>query len=904
MKSILALSVSLFALSVSVPPANAAKPAAAAPKLSQTDAKWRAERISQVRYDLFFRLDPQGSGSQDFHGFTKISFQLQRADGPIRVDFQEGKPTAVTLNGAALSAKDLKAQYNGAFFSFPAERFKPGANEITVEYDHPYSRTGSGLYRFQDPEDQRIYTYTDFEPYQANNLFPCFDQPDLKAMYTVDVDAPGKWVVISSSTEKQKVALNNGRALWKFSHPLAFSTYLFSLHSGEYQVWETKPAGSIPLRLFARHSLAKYVHAEEWFDYTRQGFEFYQKYFDFAYPFGKYDQVIVPDFNAGAMENIAAVTFSERYVQRGPSTGDEKERRASVILHEMAHMWFGDIVTMKWWDDLWLNESFATFMAALAQYENTKFKQAWHSFFAGSKVWAYTEDQLVTTHPIQAEIPDTDAATTNFDGITYGKGASVMKQVLYYAGANEFRDGVRAYFKQFAYQNAELKDFMAALTKASGKDLGHWTERWLQTAGVNTLEAKYQCKDGKISEFMLVQDTGSGQPVQRPHRTLIGLFRVNSSGKVELANSASVLYTGPQTAVSAFLGKDCPFLVFPNHEDHDYAKVRLDTQTLANAKTHLAKIEDSLVRTMFWQALWDMVRDAQFPAQAYAELVIHSIGMETDVKLAGQVLQRLYGRYESQPSVITYLPRGTEASEKNREALHARLEEFFLAQLKQAKPESDFQKLWFDSYYRVAKTKTGQETVKQLLGGQLTFPGLQIDQDRRWNLVKTLNRVGSSQARELAQAELKRDPSDKGKKALIASEASRPELSVKRKWFSTVSAEKSKEPLANLKEAMWNLFPSDQTGLRAQFASSYFENLLRLEKRSPSEFLGHYAESLMPALCTAQSTQALGKFIHQHPTLNVIALKALKEGHDEDGRCVKVRTLAAEFAKTNETKRP
>src|SRR6185312_5421090 len=398
----------------------------------------------------------------------------------------DGALSSFKVNGATAAPVS-----SGDFFALPKDALRAGENVVEVSFTHPYSVDGSGLYRFQDPEDERVYLYSNFEPYAAHRLFPCFDQPDLKATYALSVDAPAAWTVVSTSRERG-IEASGRRRVWTFEKTPRLSTYVFSVHAGPYHVW-TSTAGAIPLRLFARESLARYVDADEWLDVTRRGLDFYGQYFDLPYPFRKYDQLIVPDFNEGAMENVGAVTFGERYVSRSTQTLDEREEAADTILHEMAHMWFGDLVTMKWWDGLWLNESFATYMAALSRARATRYTRAWQTFFGDMKEWAYREDQRETTHPIEAVVPDTGEAFANFDGITYGKGASVLKQLAFLLGENEFRDGVRRYLKDHAYGNTEESDFFGAMTRASGQDLSAWRKDWLDAAGVNTVRADYAC---------------------------------------------------------------------------------------------------------------------------------------------------------------------------------------------------------------------------------------------------------------------------------------------------------------------------------------------------------------------------------------------------------------------------
>ena len=658
--------------------------------LSRRDAQRRAALVKNPDYELALALD---GGKKDFVGHEVVRFALEAPADDLTVDFADGKLESLTVNGERVAKPDD----NGMFFSLPKNLLRAGANIVETSFSHPYSVDGAGLYRFKDPEDGRVYLYTNFEPYDAHKLFPCFDQPDLKASYALTVDAPGDWQVVSTAIE-EKVAASGARKTWTFGRTPRLSTYVFSMHAGPYHVW-TSTAGTIPLRLFARESLAKYVPAGEWLELTRQGLDFYGGYFDLPYPFKKYDQLIVPDFyEDGAMENAAAVTFGENYVFRSTPTLENRERAASTILHEMAHMWFGDLVTMKWWDGLWLNESFATYMSALSLSRATRYRRSWQSFFADEKQWAYADDQRATTHPIEGEVPDTGQAFANFDGITYGKGAAVLKQLSYLLGDDKFRDGVRLYLKAHAYGNAEEKDFFGAISRASGADLDGWTREWLETAGVNTVRADFQCgADGKTSSFALIQPAPADHPALRRHRADVALYREASGGSWEVGGSTPVDYAGARTEVPALVGRECPVLVYPNLDDRDYAKVELDARSLAAAKAGMARIPDPLLRAMLWNTLWEMVRDAKWPVDDYAELVLTSLGSETDFKVADAVLQTVYGRHNASPSALNYLPRPD----------YARFEAFFLAGLAKAEAGGDFQKLWFDGYAKVAVVRQG-----------------------------------------------------------------------------------------------------------------------------------------------------------------------------------------------------
>ncbi|HEX4925247.1 MAG TPA: aminopeptidase N, partial [Bdellovibrionales bacterium] len=809
------------------------KPRAATKGLSLEHAAERSLRVSNVDYTLAFQI---GEGD-DFGGQAAISFDLKHKSHPLTIDFNDGRVTKLKING-----QDAPIVYNGMFLTLEPALLVEGANSVEIAFTHPYSKSGSGLYKFTDPEDKRVYLYTDFEPYDSNLLFPQFDQPDLKAAFTMTVEAPADWIVVSSVRESA-VKDNSKVKTWSFPKSARFSTYLFSLHAGHYKVWESK-AGDIPLRLFARQSLAKYVQPEEWFTVTKQGFEFFNEYFDYEYPFVKYDQLIVPDFNAGAMENVGAVTFSERFVQRGKSTAEERERRANTLLHEMAHMWFGNLVTMKWWNDLWLNESFATVMAYIAAQEATEFKKSWQSFFTGTKQWAYWEDQLVTTHPIVTHVPDTTQAFVNFDGITYGKGASALKQLSFLLGAKEFRNGVRKYFKKYEFANAEMADFIRALEDGSGRELGGWTAEWLNTSGLNTVEARFECKADKITAFRLVQSAPQAYPTVRTHKTQIGLYGPVGD-KVKELRVVPVTYSGADTNVSVLVGQPCPLLVYPNHDDYDYVKVSLDGNTIRAAQTSLAKIDDPLVRIMFWQTLWDMVRDQQLHLTAYAGLVLENAKSEKELKNLKFVLDTLVGRWNNDASVMYYMNEGTEKAK-----LAARIENFIWSGLERAEIGSDFQKLWFDSYVKVARTKAAQANLTQMLDDKIQFSGLELDQDRRWNTLYALSAHGAAGTAARIKKELTRDPSEKGQQAAIAAEAASPDQSTKRKWFSTIAAPKTSLSLARLRSAMRGMFPTHQTSLRFSFKDEFFDKLLKLAPVKENEFLTTFAEHLAPMGCT------------------------------------------------------
>lgn len=866
--------------------------------LPVTEAENRAKRISHVKYNLAFKIEAEKTF---FSGTNEITFQLSDATQPLTIDFADGEILAITLNGKPLE----KTHYNGFFFVLPAQSItdtttptlKTGENHVNVQFRHPYSKDGTGLYRFKDPEDGRVYTYTHFEPYDANKLFPCFDQPNLKAYYRLQVQAPLDWVVISAARE-EKVETVDKQKNWFFPETGPFSTYVFSLHAGPYVSWQSK-AGTIPLRLFARQTMAKYVHYEEWFTITRQGFEFFEKYFAYPYPFKKYDQVIVPDFNTGAMENVAAVTFKEKYLQRGASTYSERESLANVILHEMAHMWFGNLVTMQWWNDLWLNESFATYMATLASAENTEFKNAWRTFTASMKEWAYQEDQLVTTHPIETPVASTEVAFVNFDGITYAKGASSLKQMAYLLGAEPYQKGVQNYFQQYAFNNAERKDFIAALEKNSHKSLQQWTKEWLQSAGLNSVEATYQCnKQNLISSFELQQKPPKDSSSNiREHSMEVALL---SGNPLHVTQSAKITYRAT-AKIAEFEGTPCPDVVLLNYHDYDYIKAHIDNKSLAILRTRLGKITDPLIRTLFWQSLKEMVTDAEISALSFLDIVFHNFGGETEENLVAgsdepQDLETENDSYivEGVGNFINrtrdLLPIAPANAKRYSDSISKKIEDFFWNQLALARPGSDLQLQWYDLYVASAKTVPALSRLVALLSGNQTINGLKIDQERRWKTIIRLATMGHSQAESIRTAESKKDGSERGIISTLSAEAAMPNLAIKEKWFKQITTG-SDLSLARQEAILNNLFPPEQIELKRLFADKYLDALQRMKHFADNELLGLFASKVAPAFCEQTSVDYLANLITKANALPPIVIKNMKIAHQMDQQCVKAREL-------------
>src|ERR1700754_3572532 len=605
------------------------------PNLTRADAERRAALLDVSDYAVELDLTDGGGkpGEATFASTTTVRFRCSEPGTDSWIDFVGAEVASATLNGEPLDVSGYREEDGIALPALAAE------NEVRVVATGRYMNTGEGLHRFVDPVDGAVYLYSQFETADAKRMFACFDQPDLKARYTLTVTAPADWKVVSNAQGAEVGEGAGGAAVPRFATTEIMSTYLVALIAGPYTQWRDEHDG-IPLGIYCRASLAEHMDAERLFTETKQGFDFYHRNFGVPYPFDKYDQLFVPEFNAGAMENVGAVTFLEDYVFRSRVTRYLYERRSETVLHEMAHMWFGDLVTMRWWDDLWLNESFATFASVLCQSEATEYEHAWTTFANVEKSWAYRQDQLPSTHPVAADIPDLHAVEVNFDGITYAKGASVLKQLVAYVGLEHFLAGLRDYFRTHAFGNATFSDLLSALEQASGRDLSNWGQQWLKTTGLNTLRADFDVDaDGRFSRFAISQsgaEPGAGET--RVHRLAVGIYDDDGSGKLVRTHREELDIEGDLTEVPALQGVSRGKLILVNDDDLTYCSLRLDPDSLQTVLTRIADIADPLPRTLAWSAAWEMTREAELKAREFVSLVISGVQAETEVGVAQRLL--------------------------------------------------------------------------------------------------------------------------------------------------------------------------------------------------------------------------------------------------------------------------
>ncbi|MBI5803440.1 aminopeptidase N, partial [Candidatus Pacearchaeota archaeon] len=615
-----------------------------------------------------------------------------------------------------------------------------------------------------------------------------------------------------------------------------------------------------------RKSMKKYVQYKEIFKITKQGLDFYEKFFDYKYPFAKYDQIFVPEFNYGAMEQPGAVTFSEHFIVRRSMTRTERAELATVITHEMAHMWFGDLVTMKWWDDLWLNESFADLMGYFTLVKGTEFKDAWENFYA-RKSWAYLQDQYITTHPIVADAKDTDVAFSNFDGISYAKGASVLKQLMFYIGEKNFRKGIVEYFKRYQWENTELKDFLECMEKSSGVNLKEWFKSWIETTGVNSITPEIFCNDGKISSFKIIQNPSKSNGILRQHKTKVGLFYQD---KKEVAE---VHYEGNSKNISEFIGMKKPDFVFLNYEDNDYVKDIFDKNSLDFILNNIEKISDNLTRQMAYGTLWQMLRDANLDPKLFIDIVIKNSPYENNLFSLERMLTR------AKIAMNFYIGDNSYYEYSSK---------FFDLGLKMlsSQADKDFKNVWFGVLISYSLKKDHAEILLDILNGKLKFKNLEFDQEKRWAIISRLQMLQHSEADKLLEKEMENDKSDRGEKMAAISEASN--LKNKEKfWKMFVS--KNDKSVDYLREAMGGFFLRNQKKELRNYILLFFENIEKIFLEKDKYYAKAFFQHLFPLMYSEKEVLEKARFfLKEHLNSHKLLKKDIQEGIDDLERAMKI----------------
>jgi aminopeptidase N len=843
-----------------------------ASNLTRAEAQERARLIDVESYHV--ELDLTG-GDATFGSVTTVSFRCASPGAATFIDLTAPAVHEITLNGTRVDIGSFDG--NRIVLDGLAE-----SNELRVAAECAYSRSGEGLHRFTDPADGAVYMYSDLETFDAHRVYACFDQPDLKAAFQLDVTAREGWQVISNMAPQTQTAAPGTKAeLWRFPPTPVLPTYVTAVAAGPYHVVRDEHGG-IPLGIFCRQSLASFLDPDEIFEVTRQGLDYFHSQFGVRYPFSKYDQLFVPEFKAGAMENAGCVTFVEAYVFRSRVTDTYRESRGETILHEMAHMWFGDLVTMRWWDDLWLNESFATWAGTVAQAEATRWTHAWTTFAQAWKAWSYRQDQLPSTHPISADIPDIAAVEVNFDGITYAKGAAVLKQLVAHVGSENFLAGLRRYFGKHAWGNAVLGDLLAAVEETSGRELSDWSKKWLETAGVNTLRPEFECDaEGRFTKFAVLQDAPASHPVLRPHRIAIGLYERDGAaltrrGRIE------VDVDGERTDVPELAGVRRPDLVLVNDDDLTYAKIRLDEESMRTLATGISGFTDSLPFALCLAAAWDMCRDAELAARDYVHLVLSAVGAIKDVTVA-QTMLRQAANAARRFADPTWTASGLELVAGQVRDL-----------LQRAEPGSDLQLAYTQALASVASSDDDVALLSGLLAGSAVIDGLAVDTELRWLLLYRLVSRGAAGRAEI-DAELVQDATDAGARHAAACRAAIPDEAAKQEaWRQVTSGSLSNATFRATLDGFAG--PDTDEDLLAPYTLQFFDVVRDAWRDWSPDMAQYFAERAYPMWQVSPEAIRYADEYLEQADLPPALRRLLVEGRDDVARALRCRARDAQEA--------
>jgi aminopeptidase N len=829
--------------------------------LLRTEAEERHRLLSDLRYDITIDLTGRPDASA-FRSVTEIDFSAMEG-GSTFIDLEAESIAEIVLNGEPVDPASAFADNRVALAGLRA------TNHLRVVADQPYSHTGMGLHRIVDPADGHVYIYTQCEPFEAHRVFAAFDQPDLKARFTMRVIAPTAWVVVGNCPVERvdTDASDLATATVVFTESPLMSTYLVAIVAGPY-ARVTDMHDGIELNLYCRQSLRRYLDDDEIFEITKQGLDHFAMRFGMRYPFGdKYDQLFVPEFNAGAMENVACVTFNEESaIYRGAVPASVRAWRAGTILHEMAHMWFGDLVTMRWWNDLWLNESFATYMGNDAQATATKFTFAWVDFANGDKSWAARQDQLPTTHPIAAEVPDVSTGRLNFDGISYAKGASVLRQLVAWVGEDAFFGGIREYFTEHQWGNATLRDFLAPLERHSGRDLAAWSREWLETAGMNVLRAEITATDGIVESCAVLQAPATPSlPTLRSHRIGVGLFDLDDNGRLVRTERIELDISGARTEITELRGRARPALVLLNDGDLTFAKIRLDDVSTQTVIDHLSDLDDPLARSLLWASMWDMARDADIPAGQYIDFVHRHAPNETLPTIVDDMLGQAMGAVEN------FTDPG------NRRAARAHLHQTAATILASAAPGSPLQLSALRCTLATSDAPEDFAFAAGLLAGRFVPEGITVDQDLRWLIIRRLAAAGRLDNAAI-DAEATRDRTDLGARKAAAARASRPNADAKSAaWARIIDAA---TPLAMQRALIGGLQERDQQELLAPYIARWVEQVPKYWLQRASEEAETFTQGMFPAYRADDAVIAAADTLLEGGELTEAARRLVLESRD------------------------
>ncbi|KFI63911.1 aminopeptidase N [Bifidobacterium cuniculi] len=852
-----------------------------------------------IRYNVDLDLT---QGDTTFVSTSTITFNAKEGTSTF-LDLIADEVTAVRINGQDVAPEevfdDSRIQLNDL----------KDRNEVTVTALCRYSTTGEGLHRSVDPSDGNVYLYSQFEVPDARRVYAVFDQPDLKAVFAFTVTAPASWIVTSnmpvSRTQDLEAMTMDGTLgthpaettkRWTFAPTPTMSSYLTAICAGPYAEWHTtyenEDGRTVPMAQYCRQALkddfAKDV--DYLFDITKKGFAYYAKTWGVPYPYAKFDQIYVPEYNAGAMENIGMVTIRDSYVFSSKVTDALAERRVVTVLHELAHMWFGDYVTMKWWNDLWLNESFAEFTSTLATAEATEWKDAWATFCSGEKSWALNQDQLSTTHPIVAPINDLNDTYVNFDGITYAKGASVLKQLVAYVGRDKFFAGIHNYLNRYGYSNATLADLLHELEGTSGRDLATWSKQWLEEAGINTIATDVAvADDGTIAALMLKQTAPEEHPVLREHRLAIGFYDEDqSTGKVVRTDRIELDVDGAATPVADAVGKPRPALLLANDDDLTYTKLRFDDDSLAFALDNLYRFDDALTRAVIWLSLWDMTRDAELAARDFIDTTLKLLGTETESTTFRYALSCL----------STTVWHYTDPAQRAKTA--SRVADALLSLAMQAPAGSDTQFQLVSAYlsYGVEGDSRFADNVRGILDGSLVFEGLELDNNFRWTLTHALAAVNAIDEQDI-DAELKRKDTTENREFALGARAARATKDAK-DWAWNEAVHDETLTNSQLEAVAGGFAGTPNSELADAYVDQYFENADWIWSNRTFHMAEALLEGLYPRYADpAKLTEAGDAWLAAHQDADNALQRLIKANVESSHRTQMVAEFNASLGELN-----
>ena len=746
--------------------------------ITRDEAAARSEVIRTEAYRVTVDLTGREVTDPERTFVSTTELWLESEGGSTYLDVIADDIREATLDGDPIDVSGFDG------YRLPLPELSPGEHAVRVVATCRYSNTGEGLHRFVDPADGKTYLYTQFETADSRRMYAVAEQPDQKATFQLTVLAPSHWEVFTNAPSVEPVDIGDGFGRFEHEATPRISTYITALVAGEFHVVRgsvTSVDGAVPAAVACRQSLARYLDADRILETTDRGFQVFEAAFGVPYPFTTYDQIFVPEFNAGAMENAGCVTFRDEYLFRSRVTARELDARDNTILHELAHMWFGDLVTMRWWDDLWLNESFAEWASHFANDEIARQHgtgaNPWASFSNERKAWAYLQDQLSTTHPIAADMSDLEKVEQNFDGITYAKGASVLKLLVSFVGRDAFFAGVGAYFAKHAWGNTQLSDLLVELESASGRDLSWFSSEWLETAGVNTLAADFEVDDeGRFTRFAVTQTAHPDWPTLRTHRLGIGLYDLAEDGTLARREYVEADVAGAVTELPQLVGTRRGDVVLLNDGDLTYAKIHLDPASRAVLAEHFGGLSDPLARAVAWTSFWEATRDAELPAQEFVTLVLAGLPSEHDMA-----------------AVSTLLAQAAHASlsftaPELRDDVNARLVAGLARLLKDAEPGSDKQVLVAKALIGAVRAGEGAALIAGWLDGEEVPSGLAVDTGMRWAIVSALAKLGAIGEDGIA-AELERDNTSAGAESAAGAAAALPDADAKAQAWALATDE-------------------------------------------------------------------------------------------------------------------